>query len=73
MAGGAYVALSGLRSRADHLERLASDIANAGTSGYKAERGTTSARGAADVRPDARIGHRRRAGPFAARLPAGRD
>ena len=43
MAGGAYVALSGLRSRADHLERLAADIANAGTSGYKAERGTTSA------------------------------
>ena len=43
MAGGAYIALSGLRSRADHLERLASDIANAGTSGYKAERGTTSA------------------------------
>ena len=43
MAGGAYVALSGLRARADHLDRLASDIANAGTSGYKAERGTTSA------------------------------
>ncbi len=43
MAGGAYIALSGLRSRAEHLERLASDIANAGTSGYKAERGTTSA------------------------------
>lgn len=43
MAGGAYVALSGLRSRADHLDRLASDLANAGTSGYKAERGTTSA------------------------------
>jgi flagellar basal body rod protein FlgG len=43
MAGGAYVALSGLRARADHLDRLASDIANAGTSGYKAERGTTTA------------------------------
>jgi flagellar basal-body rod protein FlgF/flagellar basal-body rod protein FlgG len=43
MAGGAYVALSGLRSRADHLDRLASDLANAGTSGYKAERGTTTA------------------------------
>lgn len=43
MAGGAYVALSGLRARADHLDRLAADIANAGTSGYKAERGTTSA------------------------------
>jgi flagellar basal body rod protein FlgG len=43
MPGGAYVALSGLRSRADHLDRLASDLANAGTSGYKAERGTTTA------------------------------
>ena len=43
MAGGAYVALSGLRSRSEHLDRLASDLANAGTSGYKAERSTTSA------------------------------
>jgi len=43
MAGGAYVALSGLRTRSEHLDRLASDIANAGTSGYKAERGTTEA------------------------------
>jgi flagellar basal-body rod protein FlgF len=43
MAGGAYVALSGLRSRSEHLDRLASDIANAGTSGYKAQRSTTSA------------------------------
>jgi flagellar basal body rod protein FlgG len=43
MAGGAYVALSGLRARSEHLDRLAADIANAGTSGYKAERGTTQA------------------------------
>ena len=43
MAGGAYVALSGLRARADHLDRLAADIANGNTSGYKAQRGTTSA------------------------------
>jgi flagellar basal-body rod protein FlgF len=43
MAGGAYVALSGLRARMDHLDRLATDIANAGTSGYKAERATTTA------------------------------
>jgi flagellar basal body rod protein FlgG len=43
MAGGAYVALSGLRARSQHLDRLAADIANAGTSGYKAERGTTEA------------------------------
>lgn len=42
MAGGAYVALSGLRARMDHLDRLATDIANAGTSGYKSERATTS-------------------------------
>jgi flagellar basal body rod protein FlgG len=43
MAGGAYVALSGLRARSEHLDRLAADIANAATSGYKAERGTTAA------------------------------
>lgn len=42
MAGGAYVALSGLRARADHLDRLAADIANGSTSGYKAQRGTTT-------------------------------
>lgn len=41
MAGGAYIALSGLRARIDQLDRLASDLANAGTSGYKAERTTT--------------------------------
>jgi flagellar basal-body rod protein FlgF len=42
MAGGAYIALSGLRARADHLDRLAADIANGNTSGYKSQRGTTS-------------------------------
>lgn len=42
MAGGIYSALSGLRARTDHLDRLAADIANAGTSGYKGERSTTS-------------------------------
>jgi flagellar basal-body rod protein FlgG len=41
MAGGAYAALSGLRARIDQLDRLAGDLANAGTSGYKAERTTT--------------------------------
>ncbi len=40
MAGGAYVALSGLRTRFDHLNRLASDLANHQTSGYKTERAT---------------------------------
>ena len=33
MAGGAYVALSGLRARSEHLDRLAADIANGSTSG----------------------------------------
>jgi flagellar basal-body rod protein FlgF len=43
MSSGAYVALSGLQARAEQLNRLASDLANAGTSGYKAERSTTAA------------------------------
>jgi flagellar basal-body rod protein FlgF len=42
MAGGAYTALSGLRTRMEQLDRLASDIANAKTAGYKAERVTTN-------------------------------
>ena len=42
MAGGAYVALSGMRTRLEELDRLAADIANARHAGYKAERGTTS-------------------------------
>jgi flagellar basal body rod protein FlgG len=45
MAGGYYTALSGMRTRMDALDRLASDIANAGTTGFKPERaGTTEAR-----------------------------
>jgi flagellar basal body rod protein FlgG len=43
MAGGAYVALTGLRSRVEQLDRLAGDIANTGTAGYKSERVTTVA------------------------------
>ena len=44
MAGGYYTALSGMRTRMDALDRLASDIANASTAGYKTERaGTTQA------------------------------
>jgi flagellar basal-body rod protein FlgF len=35
MPSSAYIALSGLASRSGHLETLASDIANAGTAGYK--------------------------------------
>lgn len=43
MAGGAYTALSGLRVRMEQLDRIAGDIANVGTAGYKAERTTTVA------------------------------
>jgi flagellar basal body rod protein FlgG len=42
MAGSYYIALSGLRARLDALDRLASDIANVSTAGYKAERATTA-------------------------------
>ena len=42
MAGGTYAALSGLRTRLEQLDRLASDIANAKTAGYKSERVTTN-------------------------------
>ena len=42
-SGSQYIALSGLRARADELDRLASDIANVGTAGYKGERDTTAA------------------------------
>ena len=41
MAGGYYIALSGMRARLDALDRVASDIANVDTAGYKAERATT--------------------------------
>jgi flagellar basal-body rod protein FlgF len=41
MPGGIYVALSGMRSRLDALDRVASDIANVNTAGYKTERSTT--------------------------------
>ena len=44
MAGGAYTALSGLRTRFEALDRIAADIANISTAGYKSERGTTVAR-----------------------------
>jgi flagellar basal body rod protein FlgG len=36
--GGYYIALSGMRARLDQLDRLADEIANAGTAGYKGER-----------------------------------
>lgn len=40
MPGGHYIALSGMRSRLDELDRLSADIANAATAGYKTERTT---------------------------------
>jgi flagellar basal body rod protein FlgG len=43
VAGGAYVALSGLRTRLEQLDRIAADIANAATAGYKTERVPTVA------------------------------
>lgn len=42
MASGAYVALSGLRARVEQLDRLAADIANVGTAGYKSDRVTNA-------------------------------
>lgn len=42
MSGGYYLALSGMRTRLGELDRLASDIANVSTAGYKAERATTA-------------------------------
>jgi len=43
MPGGAYSALSGMQARLADLDRLASDISNVGTSGYKSERAATVA------------------------------
>ena len=43
MPGAQYVALSGMRSRLDELDRLAGDIANAGTVGFKGQRGSNKA------------------------------
>jgi len=38
MSGGAYSALSGMRTRLEELDRIAADLANVGTAGYKTER-----------------------------------
>ena len=38
MSGAGYIALSGMHTRLDQLDRLASDIANASTAGYKMTR-----------------------------------
>ena len=59
MAGGYYTALSGMRARMDALDRLAADIANASTAGYKTERAGTDAGRSPVVRHDAAVGGRR--------------
>jgi len=41
MSGGAYSALSGMKTRLDELDRLAADLANVSTAGYKIERAGT--------------------------------
>lgn len=38
MSGSQYIALSGLRAHVDALDRIATDVANVGTAGYKGER-----------------------------------
>ena len=43
MAGGAYSALSGMQARIAELDRIASDLANISTAGYKSERTATFA------------------------------
>lgn len=40
MPGGAYSALSGMQSRLESLDRIAVDLANISTAGYKTERST---------------------------------
>jgi len=65
MPGGVYAALSGMRARLEDLDRLASDLANVGTSGYKTERAATAAaerpsfRAALDSAVDATTGSTR--------------
>lgn len=43
MSGSQYIALSGLRARLDELDRLAGDIANIGSAGYKGQRAARAA------------------------------
>lgn len=42
MSSGYYLALGGMRSRLAELDRVAGDLANAATAGYKGERATTA-------------------------------
>ena len=43
MPGGAYSALTGMRTRLEQLDRLAFDLANVSTAGYKTERASRMA------------------------------
>ena len=43
MPGGAYSALTGMRTRLEELDRLAADLANVSTVGYKTERSAKTA------------------------------
>ena len=43
MAGGAYSAMSGMQARLAELDRIAADLANISTAGYKTERTATYA------------------------------
>jgi flagellar basal-body rod protein FlgF len=43
MSGGIYSALTGMQTRLGELERIASDLANVNTAGYKTERDARSA------------------------------
>lgn len=57
MPGGAYSALSGMRTRLEELDRIAADLANLNTPGYKIERAGTfaSQRGAFDAALDSAV------------------
>jgi len=41
MSGGSYSAMTGMRARLEELDRLAADLANVSTAGYKTERAAT--------------------------------
>lgn len=79
MPGGYYVALSGMRTRLDQLDRLSEDLANSATSGFKGERvGNADARrptfGAAlETAIDVSMGQRRLDTRQGTITPTGRD
>ncbi len=72
MPGGAYSALSGMRTRLEELDRLAADLANVSTVGYKTERAAKVAAERDEFADGARLGGRRRDGRQEDRLHAGR-